>query len=103
MSGAPTTYDVDLHELRAAVHELASCQRGLIALAADIDIAQARLGADWHGLAADAESGAYDAWRAGCADMVTALAALRAVAAAADEHYSHATAANVALWRSVSA
>lgn len=97
-----TAYDVDLLELRAAVHELASCQRGLLALAGDIDAAQAQLGADWHGVAATAETSAYDAWRAGCAEMVTALAALRAVAAAADEHYSHAAAANVALWQSVS-
>ena len=97
-----TAFDVDLDELRAAVQELAACQRGLIALAADIDAAQARLGADWRGLAATAETSAYDAWRAGCADMVTALAALRALAAAADEHYSRAAGANVERWRSVS-
>lgn len=97
-----TAYDVDLDELRAAVHELASCQRGLIALAGDIDATQAQLSADWHGVAATAEARAYDAWRTGCAEMVTALAALRAVAAAADEHYSRAAAANVALWQSVS-
>ena len=98
-----TAYDVDLDELRAALHELAACQRGLIALAGDIDAAQADLRAGWHGLAAGGEETAYDAWRAGCAEMVTALAALRAVAAAADEHYSSAAAANVALWQSVSA
>ena len=97
-----TSFDVDLDELRAAVHELASCQRGLIALAADVDAAQGRLGTDWDGLAATAESRAYDAWRAGCADMVTALAALRALAAAADEHYSRAAEANLERWRSVS-
>lgn len=98
-----TSFDVDLTELRAAVHELAACQRGLIALAADIDADQARLGADWRGLAASAETSAYDAWRTGCADMVTALAGLRAVAAAADEHYSRAAGANVERWRTVGA
>ena len=97
-----TAFDVDLDELRAAVQELASCQRGLIALAADIDAAQARLGADWRGLAATGEASAYDVWRTGCAEMVTALAALRAVAATADEHYSRAAGANVERWRSVS-
>jgi uncharacterized protein YukE len=97
-----TSFDVDLDELRAAVQELASCQRGLIALATDIDAAQTRLGADWRGLAAAAERRAHDAWRTGCADMVTALAALRAVAAAADEHYSRAAEANVARWLAVS-
>ena len=97
-----TAYDVDLGELRAAVQELASCQRGLIALAADVDGAQSQLSVDWHGVAAAAETSAYDAWRSGCADMVTALAALRAIAAAADDHYSRAVECNVALWRSVS-
>jgi hypothetical protein len=33
--------------------------------------------------------------------MVTALAALRGVAAAADAHYSRAVATNVELWRQV--
>lgn len=98
-----TSFDVDLHELRAAVQELASCQRGLIALAADIDTAQARLGADWRGLSAAAETSAYDDWRTGCAEMVTALAGLRAVAATADEHYSRAAEANVERWRAVGA
>ncbi len=98
-----TAYDVDLGELRAAIAELAACQRDLLGLASDIDLAQSDLQARWDGRAADAQATSYDAWRDGCADMVTSLAALRGIVARADDHYSAATEANVALWRQVSA
>jgi uncharacterized protein YukE len=98
-----TAYDVDLDELRAAVLELAACQRGLLTLAGEVDAAQEQLGAGWLGVAHSAEATAYDGWRRGCADMVTALAALRAIAEVADGHYSHAVGSTVALWRQVSA
>ena len=38
----------------------------------------------------------------GCADMVTALAALRGIVEAADDHYSSAVGTNLALWQQVS-
>lgn len=98
-----TAYDVDLGELRAAITELAACQRDMLGLGADIDLAQTDLQARWAGQSADAQAAAYDTWREGCADMVTALAALRGIVARADEHYTAAAAANVALWRQVSA
>lgn len=97
-----TAYDVDLAEVRLAVAELATCQRDLVALAVDIDHAQGRLQAGWLGRASDAQASSYDSWRDGCADMVTSLAALRRIVAAADEHYSSAVEANLALWRQVS-
>ena len=96
------SYDVDLAEVRLAVAELAACQRDLLGLAVDIDHAHDRLQADWRGRASDAQSSSYDSWRDGCADMVTALAALRGIVAAADDHYSSAVATNVALWQQVS-
>jgi WXG100 family type VII secretion target len=98
-----TAYDVDLVELRAAVAELAACQRDLLHLGADVDHAQAGLRDGWAGRASDAQSAAYASWRDGCADMVTALAGLRAVLAAADELYSGAAASNLSLWQGVSA
>jgi WXG100 family type VII secretion target len=97
-----TAYDVDLDELRDTVRLLADCQRDLLALAGEIDESQDRLQVDWAGKAGRAEETSYAAWRAGCADMVTALAALRAVAEAADEHYTSAVAANVERWAAVS-
>lgn len=97
-----TAYDVDLAELRLAVAQLAACQRDLLGLAVDIDHAQDRLQADWLGRAGDAQASAYDSWRDGCADMVTSLASLRRIVAAADDHYSSAIEANLALWRQVS-
>lgn len=97
-----TTYDVDVTELRAALAELAACQRDLIGLAADIDHTQEQLQARWAGRAADAQASSYGTWRAGCADMVTALARLRAIVAEADAHYSHAVEDNVAMWQQVS-
>lgn len=98
-----TAYDVDLGELRAAIAELAACQRGLVGLGSDIGSAQADLQAGWAGSAADAQATSYDSWRDGCAEMVTLLASLRGIVARADDHYSAAADANVALWRQVSA
>ena len=97
-----TAYDVDLTEVRLAVAQLAACQRDLLGLAVDIDHAHDLLQAEWLGRASDAQASSYDSWRDGCAEMVTALAALRGVVAAADEHYSSAVGANLALWQQVS-
>lgn len=98
-----TAFDVDLAELRVALADLAGCQRDLLALAADIAQAQADLAADWSGRASDAQGAAYASWRDDVADMVSALAGLRAIVVAADEHYSSAAATNVALWSQVRA
>lgn len=98
-----TAFDVDLAELRSVLAELASCQRELVGLAGAIDDAQARVQHDWVGRASAAQQAAYGAWRDECADMVTALAEMRAIVAAADNHYSSAVEANVALWQQVSA
>jgi uncharacterized protein YukE len=97
-----TAYDVDLVELRGAVAQLAACQRDLLGLAVEIDHAQDRLQACWLGRSRDVQAVTYDSWRDGCAEMVTALAALRGIVAAADDHHSTAVDANVALWRQVS-
>ena len=96
-----TAYEVDLDELRGTLSELASCQRDLIGVAGDIDTAQEQLQSEWTGVTSAAQATSYESWRADCADMVTALAALRGIVAAADAHYSRAVAANVELWRQV--
>lgn len=98
-----TAFDVDLAELRGVVAELASCQRDLLELAGDIDDAQAKVQHQWLGQASAAQEAAYGSWRDECADMVTALAAMRGIVAAADSHYSSAVEANLALWQQVSA
>ncbi|GAA1934536.1 WXG100 family type VII secretion target [Nocardioides hwasunensis] len=98
-----TSFDVDLDELRAAVHSLATCHRELISLAAEIDRAQGDLRDGWRGAAADAEEATYARWRSGRDDMAAALSALRAIALAADDHYSRAVARNLASWRQVTA
>jgi WXG100 family type VII secretion target len=98
-----TAYDVDLAELRSALAELAACQRDLVGIGSEIHHAQGRLQEEWSGRSASAQAMSYQSWRDGCADMVTALAALRATVAAADESYSRAASANVELWRQVSA
>lgn len=96
-----TTYEVDLDELRATLAQLASCQRDLISLAGDLDAEQGRLQADWSGVASTAQATSYESWRAGCADMVTALADLRGIVSSADVHYARAVSANLELWRQV--
>ena len=62
--------------------ELAACQRDLVGIAAEIDQAQTRLQDGWTGRAADAQVLSYASWRDGCAEMVTALAALRSIVSA---------------------
>ncbi len=96
-----TAYTVDLDELRRALAELASCQRGLISVAGDLDAVHERLQAGWSGAASVAEATSYESWRGGCADMVTALADLRSIVSAADARYSRAVSANIELWRQV--
>lgn len=96
-----TAFEVDLDEVRQTLGELASCQRDLISLAGDIDTAQEKLQTGWSGAASSAQATSYDSWRTGCADMVTALAALRGIASGADEAYSRAVATNLELWRQV--
>jgi WXG100 family type VII secretion target len=96
-----TTFEVDLDEVRQTLGELASCQRDLISLAGDVDQAQEELQTGWSGGASSAQATSYASWRTDCADMVTALAALRAIASAADEAYSRAVWANLELWRQV--
>lgn len=98
-----TTFDVDLGELRAALAELAACQRDLVGIAVEIDQTQTRLRDGWTGRAADVQVLSYASWRDGCAEMVTALAGLRSIVSAADESYSRAASANVEMWRQVSA
>ena len=97
------TYDVDLDELRGTLADLAACQREIVGIAVAIDHAQSRLHDEWAGRAASAQATSYAAWRDGCADMVTALAGLRAIVRDADESYARAVSANVRLWEQVSA
>ena len=96
-----TAYEVDLDELRSTLSELASCQRDLIVVAGDVDAAQEQLQSAWTGVASVAQATSYESWRLDCADMVTALAGLRGIVAAADAHYSRAVTANLELWRQV--
>lgn len=96
-----TTYEVDLDELRSTLGQLASCQRDLISVAGAIDAEQGRLQAGWEGVASTSQATSYESWRSGCADMVTALAALRGIVSRADAHYARAVSANLELWRQV--
>ena len=96
-----TAFDVDLDELQGVVAALAACQRALIDVGGDIEAEHARLHEHWLGRASDASASSYGAWREGCAEMVTALAALRGLGEAADNNYRGAVAANLAMWEQV--
>lgn len=95
------SFQVDVDDLRAVVGQMGVCQRRLLDLAADVEALHVELASDWGGLAADAHASSYRRWRDDCAEMVTALAGLRGLAAAADGHYRDAVAANLALWEQV--
>ena len=96
-----TAFEVEVDDLGDVVARMAACQRRLLELATDVEALQAVLGSDWSGVAADAQAASYRRWRDDCAAMVTALAGLRAVAAAAEGHYRGAADANVVLWEQV--
>lgn len=96
-----TAFDVDLDELRRVVASLAACQRALLDLGSDIHDEMGDLRTHWLGRASDAHAASYGSWRDGCADMVTALAALRALGETAEGNYRGAVAANLAMWEQV--
>lgn len=96
-----TAFDVDLDELRHVISSLAACQRALLDLGSDIHDEHVGLHEHWLGRAGDAHAAAYGTWREGCADMVTALAALRGLRESAETNYRQAVAANVAMWEQV--
>jgi WXG100 family type VII secretion target len=96
-----TAYDVDLDELATVLAAMATCQRGLGDLARDVDAETSRLHASWTGRAQEAHAAAHTSWRDGFADMVTALAGLRGLAATARDAYAGAGTANRALWEQV--
>lgn len=93
-----TAYDVDLDELRGVLATLAACQGALLDVGGDIHDEHVDLHRHWRGQASDAQAAAYGSWREACADMVTALAALRRLGEAAEGDYRGAVAANLAMW-----
>ena len=96
-----TAFDVDLDELRDVIASLAACQRALLELGGEIHDEVDDLHEHWLGRASDAHAASYGSWRDGCAEMVTALAALRALGEAAEGNYRAAVEANVAMWEQV--
>ena len=96
-----TAFEVDVDALREVVAAMASCQRRLLDLAADVESLHAALRPAWSGLAADAHSASYLAWRDDCAAMITALAGVRGLASTAEDNYRASVAANLALWEQV--
>ena len=96
-----TAFDIDLDELRNVIATLAACQRALLDLAGDIHDEHVGLHGQWLGRSADAHESSYGAWREGCADMVTALAALRGLGETAEGNYCGAVEANLAMWEQV--
>ena len=96
-----TAFEVEVDALREVVSAMASCQRRLLDLAADVEALHAALPPAWSGAAADAHAASYLAWRDDCAAMITALAAVRSLASTADDNYRASVAANLALWEQV--
>lgn len=96
-----TAFDVDLDALRHTIASLAACQRDLLDLGSDVHDEVSVLHQHWRGRASDAHATSYGRWREGCADMVTALAALRGLGETAEGNYRGAVEANLALWEQV--
>ena len=96
-----TAFDVDLDELRDVIASLAACQRALLELGGEIHDEVEDLHEHWLGRASDAHAGSYASWRDGCAEMVTALAALRGLGETAEGNYRAAVEANLAMWEQV--
>jgi WXG100 family type VII secretion target len=96
-----TAYDVDLDELATVIAAMASCERDLRDLAADVEAALATLHAGWEGLAGDAHAASHSSWRASFGEMSTALTGLRSLGDTARSNYVAAVEANVAMWERV--
>lgn len=89
---------VDADELAAVMREMAACQRALVELAGEVEAETTRLHGAWSGLALDEHTASYGAWRDGFAQMVPALAGMRAISEDARRQYAAAVEADIALW-----
>ena len=92
------SHTVDADELREVMREMAACQRALVELAGDVEAETTRLHGAWAGLSHDAPSSSYGSWRDGFAQMVPALAGMRAISEEARQEYAAAVEVDIALW-----
>lgn len=95
LTGGPT---VDVDALADLVHEMAAIQRALVELAGDVESETTRLHGAGSGMTADIDDASNGSWRNGFAQMVPALAGMRAVSEDARRDYNAAVAADIAFW-----
>lgn len=91
-------FNVDPEALADAVQRMGEFVRHTESLVAEIDSLVTHLHQSWSGAAAAAHAEAHRHWAHGEATMREALNQLKTAGSTAHQNYTHAMAANVAMW-----
>jgi WXG100 family type VII secretion target len=91
-------FSVDPETLADAMQRMGDFMRHTESVVAEIDSLVTRLHQTWSGEAAAAHAEAHRHWSQGEATMREALKALKTAGTTAHQNYTHAIAANVAMW-----
>jgi WXG100 family type VII secretion target len=91
-------FSVDPEALTDALQRMGEFIRHTESLVAEIDSLVTHLHQTWSGEAAAAHAEAHHHWSQGEATMREALQQLKTAGGAAHQNYTHAMAANVAMW-----
>ena len=91
-------FSVDPEALADAMQRMGEFMRHTESLVAEIDSLVTHLHQGWSGEAAAAHAEAHRHWALGEAEMREALKQLKTAGSTAHHNYTHAMAANVAMW-----
>ena len=91
-------FSVDPEALADAMQRMGEFMRHTESLVAEIDSLVTHLHQSWSGEAAGAHAKAHRHWALGEAEMREALKQLKTAGSTAHHNYTHAMAANVAMW-----
>jgi WXG100 family type VII secretion target len=91
-------FSVDPEALADAMHRMGEFMQHTESVVAEIDSLVTHLHQTWSGEAATAHAEAHRHWSQGEAKMREALKTLKTAGSTAHQNYTHAIAANVAMW-----
>ena len=98
VSTVADAFSVDPEALAGAIQRMGEFMRHTESVVAEIDSLVTHLHLTWSGEAAAAHAEAHRHWSQGEATMRQALKQLKTAGSTAHQNYTHAIAANVAMW-----
>ena len=98
VSTVADAFSVDPEALADAIQRMGEFMRHAESVVAEIDSLVEHLHQTWSGEAATAHAEAHRHWSQGAATMREALKTLKTAGSTAHDNYTHAMAANVAMW-----